>query len=133
MELLSAVLPVPSWPPSLRPQQKTLSLVVTPQVNCDPAATWRNRSPPDTATGRKLQGRELHGSGESSGGIPSSPNWFAPQHQALPSLVTPQACSTPALTWRKVSVATAAAGAPPDSREGGEGGSSRQAATAGGP
>src|SRR2546422_309741 len=52
---LLVVVPVPSWPKALSPQQYATPFGVTPQVEYfSPALTAANVSPPDTATGVAL-------------------------------------------------------------------------------
>ena len=51
---LLVVVPFPSSPAPLNPQQYAAPLVVTPQVCSYPALTAANVSPPDTATAASL-------------------------------------------------------------------------------
>jgi hypothetical protein len=50
------VVPSPSWPSALYPQQYPTSVVVLPQVLCRLALTCANWSPPTTAVRLSVQG-----------------------------------------------------------------------------
>src|SRR6266550_3316636 len=78
---LLIVVPFPSSPEPLSPQQYAAPLGVTPQVSQRTPLTAANVSPPDTATGAGLLVVVP---------FPSSPEPLSPQQYAAPLGVTPQ-------------------------------------------
>src|SRR5579862_1067624 len=73
---LSVVVPFPSCPKALKPQQYALPLVVSPQALSSPLAlSASNASPPDTATG-VVAGVVVP--------FPNSPSALFPQQYATP-------------------------------------------------
>src|SRR4051794_21057565 len=89
--------PSPSWPDPFRPQQLAAPSVVIPQV-CDQEAL-RPVHAPDVAAGAAT--------GTGCGwtrwsAFPSCPSSLAPQHQAEPSVRTPQLCRPPTVTLAQV-------------------------------
>src|SRR5207249_8518781 len=78
---LLVVVPFPSSPLPLYPQQYAVPLVVTPQALMKPALTAANVSPPETATG--VQPLVVVA-------FPRTPEPLSPQQYAAPLGVTPQ-------------------------------------------
>src|SRR5207249_4229317 len=79
--VLPVVVPSPSWPLLLSPQQYAAPTVVMPQVFRNPALTAAKVSPPETAAGVELLVVVP---------LPSWPWLFSPQQYAAAALVTPQ-------------------------------------------
>jgi hypothetical protein len=88
------VVPSPSSPVLLSPQQYAVLPVVTAQVCVPPALTAETLRPPVTATGTSAQGTVLFLDKGSVQvvlvGPPTCPDPFIPQQYALPPDVTPQ-------------------------------------------
>lgn len=81
------VVPFPSSPPSLAPQQYAAPAGFNPQVYDPPATIVVKPMPPDTGTGVALPVVEP---------LPSSPAALLPQHDAAPEAATMQVCAEPA-------------------------------------
>src|SRR5262249_20237778 len=79
------VVPLPTWPNPLAPQQNDRLVVVSAQAEL-PAVTRRTVRPPETGLGVKRL-RVLPS--------PISPSWPKPQHQARWSVVTAQTLEKP--------------------------------------
>jgi hypothetical protein len=95
------VVPLPSWPELLSPQQYAVSPVVTPQLWLVPALTVAKMKPPKTATGTALFIVVP---------LPSWPELLSPQQYAVPPVVTPQLWLPPALTGKNSSPPATVAG-----------------------
>jgi len=87
IELLPLV-PFPSSPPKLAPQQYAAPAGFNPQVYDWPAAIVVNVMPPETGTGLTLPMVEP---------LPSSPEKLLPQHDATPEAASMQVCADPAV------------------------------------
>src|ERR671931_1720410 len=87
------VVPFPSWPSALKPQQYPASPVVTPQLWNEPALSVAKVRPPSTSRGTMLQlstvPRPAHFSVVAA---PSWPSALSPQQYAAPPDVRPHAC-----------------------------------------
>src|SRR2546430_1947290 len=88
--LLSVVVPLPSSPDPLLPQQYRMPATVMPQACPAPALSAEKVSPPGTATGSE----------------PKS----TPQQYAVPPVVRPHVCHGPALSAENVSPPTTPTG-----------------------
>jgi hypothetical protein len=80
------VLPLPSWPFVLSPQQLTAPVVETPQE-------WARPAEMSTSVARPLTGTGL---GVLAPLLPSCPLEFRPQHFAVPSVIAAQVWNAPA-------------------------------------
>src|SRR5207244_196363 len=93
------VLPVPSCPYGVAPQQYAAPLVVTPHAKPDPALIALKVSPPATATGVVLHAWGCETLKQFWGPVvvpmPSSPAMLSPQQYAAPTVVTPHANPPP--------------------------------------
>src|SRR5438094_10525809 len=90
---LLVVVPLPSSPTVLKPQQYAAPPVVSPHVKPLPVLTTAKLSPPETSTGVPLPVVEPS---------PSWPQVLSPQQYAAPPVLTPHVWSpVPALTVPK--------------------------------
>ncbi len=101
---VSPVVPLPNWPASSPPQQYAVLSAARAQVCSTPPLTVRNRRPPDTAIGVRLQGSlPVEMTQVSLGRLPSCPLLLFPQQYARPLVARAQVCCPPLLidanTW----------------------------------